>query len=166
MAKVQFMSEFFYPKIKSVTALTSWTVRTVWSTGESFDVDLAKQMKLKAFAEIRKPEIFKTVHLQYGCIEWFDTELGADNVYAWGKEQSGEVSHQMFETWMTRNGLSLTTAAESLGVSRRMISYYKTATKPIPRAIWLACLGWEITKPKKALPKTLPSIKEYASLHA
>ena len=67
---------------------------------------------------------------------------------------------------MTRNGLSLTTAAESLGVSRRMISYYKTATKPIPRAIWLACLGWEITKPKKSLPKTLPSIKEYASLHA
>jgi len=166
MAKVQFMSEFFYPKIKSVMALTAWTVRTVWSTGESFDVDLAKQMKLKAFAEIRKPEIFKTVHLQYGCIEWFDTELGADNVYAWGKEQSGEVSHQMFETWMTRNGLSLTTAAESLGVSRRMISYYKTATKPIPRAIWLACLGWEITKPKKALPKTLPSLKEYASLHA
>jgi len=160
------MSEFFYPKIKSVMALTAWTVRTVWSTGESFDVDLAKQMKLKAFAEIRKPEIFKTVHLQYGCIEWFDTELGADNVYAWGQEQSGEVSHQMFETWMTRNGLSLTTAAESLGVSRRMISYYKTATKPIPRAIWLACLGWEITKPKKALPKTLPSIKEYASLHA
>ena len=160
------MSEFFYPKIKSVMALTSWTVRTVWSTGESFDVDLAKQMKLKAFAEIRKPEIFKTVHLQDGCIEWFDTELGADNVYAWGKEQSVEVSHQMFETWMTRNGLSLTKAAESLGVSRRMISYYKTATKPIPRAIWLACLGWEITKPKKALPKTLPSIKEYASLHA
>jgi hypothetical protein len=166
MAKVQFMSEFFYPKIKSVMALTSWTVRTVWSTGESFDVDLAKQMKLKAFAEIRKPEIFKTVHLQDGCIEWFDNELGADNVYAWGKEQSVEVSHQMFETWMTRNGLSLTKAAESLGVSRRMISYYKTATKPIPRAIWLACLGWEITKPKKALPKTLPSIKEYASLHA
>jgi dipeptidyl-peptidase-3 len=32
----------------------------------------------------------------------------------------------MFETWMTRNGLSLTTAADALGVSRRMISYYKT----------------------------------------
>ncbi|MFN5500363.1 MAG: hypothetical protein ACK48Q_12565, partial [Burkholderiales bacterium] len=63
------MSDFFSPKIKSVIALSPWTVRTVWSTGESFDVDLTKQMKLKAFAEIRKPEIFKTVHLQYGCIE-------------------------------------------------------------------------------------------------
>jgi len=47
-----------------------------------------------------------------------------------------------------------------------MISYYKTATKPIPRAIWLACLGWEITKPNKTLPRALPSIKEYASFHA
>jgi hypothetical protein len=49
MAKVQFMSEFFYPKIESVTALKPWTVRTVWNTGESFDVDLSKQMKKKAF---------------------------------------------------------------------------------------------------------------------
>jgi hypothetical protein len=104
--------------------------------------------------------------LQYGCIEWFDTELGADNVYAWAKEQSGEVSHEMFESWITRNCLSLTTAGAALGVSRRMISYYKTATKPIPRAIWLACLGWEITKPNKTLPRALPSIKEYASFHA
>jgi len=166
MAKVQFMSEFFYPKIESVMALKPWTLLTVWSTGESLNVDLSKQMKKKAFSEIRRPAIFKKVHLQYGCIEWFDSELGADNVYAWAKEQSGEVSHEMFGSWITRNNLSLTTAGEALGVSRRMISYYKTATKPIPRAIWLACLGWEITKPKKTLPRALPSIKEYASFHA
>jgi hypothetical protein len=48
-------------------------------------------------------------------IEWFDAELGADNVYAWAKEQAGEVSHQMFDIWMHRNGLSLNTAAEALG---------------------------------------------------
>ncbi len=23
-----------------------------------------------------------------------------------------------------------------------MVSYYRTAQRPIPRAIWLACLGW------------------------
>ncbi len=34
------------------------------------------------------------------------------------------------------------TAAEALGVSRRMVSYYRTTHKAIPRAIWLACLGW------------------------
>jgi len=62
MAKVQFMSEFFYPKIESVMALKPWTLLTVWSTGESLNVDLSKQMKKKAFSEIRRPEIFKKVH--------------------------------------------------------------------------------------------------------
>jgi len=96
-----------------------------------------------------------------------DAELGADNVYAWAKEQAGEVSHQMFDTWMHRNGLSLNTAADALGISRRMVSYYRTAQKAIPRAIWLACLGWEATRPKpKTLPRALPTAKEYALTHA
>jgi hypothetical protein len=59
---------------------------------------------------------------------------------------------------MHRNGLSLSTAAEALGISRRMTSYYRTAQKAIPRAIWLACLGWEATRPKpNALPRELPT---------
>ena len=32
----------------------------------------------------------------------FDTELGSDNVYAWAKEQAGEVSREMFGSWMYR----------------------------------------------------------------
>ncbi|MCK7481407.1 MAG: hypothetical protein M0C28_32650 [Candidatus Moduliflexus flocculans] len=48
-----------------------------------------------------------------------------------GKEQAGEVSHEMFDNWMTRNGLSLTTA-EALGISRRMVSYYRTARQSHP----------------------------------
>jgi hypothetical protein len=166
MAKVQFMSDFFYPTLLAVKALEPWVVRTVWNTGETLDVDLAHIFKRKAFAEMRHPSVFKKVHLQNGAIEWFDTELGADNVYAWAKEQLGEVSHEMFGSWITRNNLSLTTAATALGISRRMVSYYRTAAKPIPRAIWLACLGWEITKPALSLPKELPSTKEYAVLRA
>jgi hypothetical protein len=45
-----------------------------------------------------------------------------DNVYAWAKEQAGEGSHEIFGEWMHRNGLSLTAAAEALGISRRMVS--------------------------------------------
>ena len=68
---------------------------------------------------------------------------------------------------MHRNGLSLNTAAEALGVSRRMVSYYRTAQKPIPRSIWLACLGWEATRPApKTLPRALPTSREYALTHA
>jgi hypothetical protein len=72
----------------------------------------------------------------------------------------------MFDTWMNRNGLSLSTAADALGISRRLVSYYRTAQKQIPRAIWLACLGWEATRPSpKTLPRALPSAAEYAVLH-
>src|SRR5674476_1390088 len=66
-----------------------------------------------------------------------DQELGPDNVYAWAKEQAGEVSHEMFGGWMYRNKLSLSGAAEALGISRRMVSYYRTAHKAIPRSLSL-----------------------------
>jgi hypothetical protein len=73
----------------------------------------------------------------------------------------------MFDRWMHRNGLSLNSAAQALGISRRMVSDYRTAQKSIPRAIWLACLSWKATKPKpKTLPRALPSAREYALAHA
>jgi hypothetical protein len=73
----------------------------------------------------------------------------------------------MLDTWMNRNGLSLNTAADALGISRRMVSYCRTAQKSVPRAIWLACLGWEATRPKpKTIPRALPSAREYARAHA
>lgn len=65
----------------------------------------------------------------------------------------------MFGDWMRRNGLSLTTAAAALGLSRRMIAYYKTAEKPIPRHVWLACLGWEAIRGLPFLPLRLPHIQ-------
>ncbi len=161
------MSEFFHPKLESVKALEPYRLSTVWSTGEVLEVDLAHVMRGAAFAEIRKLEVFSTVHTDGSSIEWFDTELGPDNVYAWAKEQSDEVSHEMFGAWMHRNKLSLSGAADALGISRRMVSYYRTAHKAIPRSIWLACLGWEVTRPKtRVLPRRLPTAKEYANAHA
>ena len=164
------MSEYFHPKLESVEALKPYCLRTTWSTGETLDVDVGSVLrKTKALKKILEPSVFAKAHLaEWGHgIEWFDAEMGADNVYAWGKEQAGEVSHQMFGGWMHRNSLSLNTAAEALGISRRMVSYYRTAQKSIPRAIWLACLGWEATLPKpKTLPRGLPSAREYALAHA
>jgi hypothetical protein len=170
MAKVEPMSDFFHPKLLAVDALAPYRLRTTWSTGEVLDVDVEAVLRgIPALANLLDPQVFAIAHLsEWGHgIEWFDAELGADNVYAWAKEQAGEVSHQMFDAWMHRNGLSLNTAADALGISRRMVSYYRTAHKAIPRAIWLACLGWEATRPKsKALPHALPTAREYALAHA
>lgn len=161
------MSNFFHPKLLAVKALEPCRLRTTWSTGEVLDVDVAKVLRGRSFAGIRKPDVFKTVHTDGSSIEWFDTELGPDNVYAWAKEQAGEVSHEMFGSWMLRNKLSLSGAAEALGISRRMVSYYRTAHKAIPRSIWLACLGWEVTRPaQRTLPRELPSARDYAAAHA
>jgi predicted transcriptional regulator len=40
---------------------------------------------------------------------------------------------------MQRHKLSLTRASETLGLSRRMVTYYKTGEKIIPRTVMLAC---------------------------
>ena len=164
------MSEYFFPKLEAVEAVAPYRLRTTWSTGEVLEVDVGDILrKIPALAPILDAEVFARAHIAEwgGGIEWFDTEFGEDNVYAWAKEQAGEVSHEMFGDWMHRNDLSLTTAAEALGISRRMVSYYRTAQKSIPRAIWLACLGWEATRPKpKTLPRALPTAQEYALAHA
>ncbi|MFY9260760.1 MAG: hypothetical protein WAO71_09660 [Gallionella sp.] len=162
------MSDYFFPKLQTATALEPPRVQTTWSTGEVLVVDLGEILRKSAFlAQLLEPEVFARVHVgEHGCcLEWFDSEFGADNVYAWAKEQAGGVSHEMFGGWMYRNKLSLTDAATALGISRRMVSYYRTAHKAIPRSIWLACLGWEATRPKgRQLPYQLPTVNEYAFL--
>ena len=164
------MSDYFIPLLEAVEALALYRLRTTWSTGESLDVDVEGVLRRHDFlSPILAPDVFARVHADANGrgIEWIDSELGADNVYAWAKEQAGEPSHEMFDTWMQRNSLSLAGAADALGISRRMVSYYRTAHKPIPRAIWLACLGWETTRPNEhGLPRTLPTAREYAAMHA
>jgi len=163
------MNEYFSPKLEQVEALRPYRLRTKWHTGEMLEVDIEERLrKHPSLAAILDPALFASVHIGEGgnSIEWLDEEFGADNIYAWGKEQAGEVSHEMFDNWMRRNGLSLTTAAEALGISRRMTSYYRTARKAIPRSIWLACLGWEAVHPEaRTLPRRLPTAREYAELH-
>lgn len=115
------MSEFFRPKLRSVEALQPYRLRTTWSTGEVLEVDVEPALGgIPALKKLIEPEDFAKFHLgEWGHgSEWVDSELGADNIYAWAKEQAGEVSHQMFDSWMHRNGLSLNTAAAALGTQR------------------------------------------------
>jgi hypothetical protein len=162
------MSDYFRPKLQSVTAVAPFRLRTTWSTGEVLEVDVEPVLRsAPALAGLLDPVVFATARLSdWGhAVEWRDAELGADNVYAWAQQQAGRVSHQMLDDWMRRNGLSLDTAAEALGISRRSVGDYRTARRPIPRAIWLACVGWEATRPAPTtLPRQLPAPK--ARTHA
>ncbi len=147
------MTRYFFPQLEEVHALAPYRLRTRWSTGEILEVDVASQLRaIPCLSPILAPEVFATAHLAEwgGSVEWFDTEFGADNLYAWAKEQAGLPSHERFDAWMRRNGLSLTTAAEALGLSRRMVSYYRTAQRPIPKTVWLACLGCDYLRQQAA----------------
>ena len=55
------MSEYFYPKLQSVSALEPYRLSTTWSTGEVLEVDISNVMHGPAFAEIRKPEVFRKI---------------------------------------------------------------------------------------------------------
>ena len=152
------MGSFFKPKLLKVEALEPYRLRTEWDTGETLEVDVEAVLRsCKPLAPILAGDAFRGVHIGTGgaSIEWFDSEFGADNIYAWAKEQAGQPSHEMFEEWMYRNGLSLSGAAAALGMSRRMVAYYRTAARPIPRHVWLACLGWEAMR-WEALPFPMP----------
>ena len=137
--------------------------------GEVLEIDVEDRLRRHSSGPILDPSHVFTPcpHQRWGHgIEWIDEEFGADNVYAWAGA-GRRVSHEMFDDWMSRNGLSLSGAAEALGISRRMVSFYRTAHKSIPRQTWLACLGWEAVKPEaRSMPRSLPTALEYAALHA
>jgi hypothetical protein len=75
-------------------ALVPYRLRTTWTTGEVLDVDIEAVLRnIPALTSLLDPQVFSKVHLaQWGHdIEWFDAELGMDNVYAWAKQQAGEL---------------------------------------------------------------------------
>ncbi|MBD9360294.1 hypothetical protein [Methylomonas fluvii] len=118
-------------------------------------------MECKAYAQAKIGFAGRTV-------DWIEEELdlAADNLRNLAVEQSGGIGHERIWHWLHDTELTLEQAAEALGISRRMLIYYRDGEKPIPRAIWLACLGWEAVRPTgSTLPQHIPSVKEYATLH-
>lgn len=72
--------------------------------------------------------------------------MGADRLYELGREQAGLPTASEFNAWMQRNGLSLSAAAETLGMTRRMIVHYRTGSRPIPKVVELACKWLEVER--------------------
>ncbi|MFA7241772.1 MAG: DUF2442 domain-containing protein [Sulfuricellaceae bacterium] len=158
-------------RIDEVTALEPGVLEIRWTTGETLVAHVGDWIeRFEQLAPLRDAEIFSQVRVgRCGhAVEWSgDIDLGADQLYERCKEEAGLPTSQLFDDWMKRNQLSLSTAAESLGLSRRTVACYRAGAKPIPRAIWFACLGWEVTCPQnRTLPRALPTAREYAALHA
>jgi hypothetical protein len=117
--------------------------------GEQFEVSLVDMIKRRrSLDRLKDPEVFKSARVgDHGAsVIWAnddELELAADNLRARAVEQAGHASHEFIWNWMARNDLTLDKAAVALGVSRRMLAYYRSGLKPVPRTVALACLGWE-----------------------
>lgn len=134
--------------IKSVSVELPSHLTIGWRSGKHTKVDIAEYLDSPGYEKLKDPMFFvAAVVEEWGHgIEWADGEIGidADALYRLGKEQAGlAFPVAEFNTWMDRNGLSLTAAAKALGITRRTIVYYHGGHKPIPVYIKLACIGWE-----------------------
>ena len=145
-----------------VQALPYYCLRLTYADGQTFEVDLSEWINTtQALAPLKEERLFAQARLGVGghSVEWNGDalHLAADNLRNLAIEQAGDIGHERIWRWLYETGLTLEEAAKVLGISRRMLIYYRDGEKPIPRHIWLACLGWEAVRSRDGkLPLRLP----------
>jgi len=135
--------------LTAVKPLPASRLELSFADGEVLQVNLKPIIeRYPSLAPLRRSNIFAQAKLgEWGSnVVWADNdalELAADNLRARAIEQAGGYSHEVIWNWMARHALTLDAAAQALGLSRRMLAYYRSGEKPVPRTVALACLGWE-----------------------
>ena len=142
------------PLIRAAKANAQGTLEITWATGEKSTVDVSRLIKrFKLYAPLRNVALFGRAKADpWGhAVNWpGDIDMSADQLYELSREQAGQWGPERFAAWMARHGLSLNSAADSLGLSRRMIAHYRTGSRPIPRVVALACEGLSMRWKKRA----------------
>ena len=138
------------PLITAVQVSAPLHLVITWNTGETLDCDLTTTIsRNEALAPLADSVVFARVVVEewgHG-LDWPDgLDMGADRLYQLCREQAGLFSPATFDGWIKNNQLSLSTAAEALGMTRRMIAHYRSGSRPIPKTVQLACIGWVALK--------------------
>jgi len=142
--------------LTAVKPLKQGTLHLTYADGQQFSVDISSLIKRsKALWPLQQPDIFSSAQLgDFGSSVIFagndNLELAADNLRARAIEQQGDYSYEYLFAWISRHALTQQQAAMALGLSRRMLAYYLSGAKPLPRTVALACIGWETMQLKKA----------------
>lgn len=135
-------------RIVSAKARAPASLLLTWSDGTRATIFLGELLRERAFLALKDPAKFARVRVgEWGHgVEWpSGAELGAESLWLETLSATGHGDARDFLAWRLRHGLSLSKAAEALGLSRRMVAYYSNGDKPVPRAILLACRGWEVS---------------------
>lgn len=141
------MNETKTARIASVKYAHEYTLRLRWVNGKTMPVDLSEPVhRLKGLRPLQDRAVFARAAKGEGghSVVWpGELDLGADRLWEMTLEQNGHHDAVEFIRWRWRYGLSLTAAAEALGLSRRQVAYYASGERPVPRTVLLACKGWE-----------------------
>lgn len=135
------------PRLASIKAPGEYALRVRFENGKSFTVDLRELIyRSKALKALRDERLFARAALGEGghSVAWpGELDIGADTLFELTLEQNGREDNVEFIRWRWKHGLSLTAAAEALGLSRRQVAYYVSGEHAVPRTVLLACKGWE-----------------------
>jgi hypothetical protein len=135
-------------RLESVNSEAGMALTATYSDGRVLRVDLSDlAQRLQIFAALENPTEFATAKVaDFGwTLEWdCGASLDSDRLIELALEQAGMAENVSFRRWQDANNLSLTDAANAIGLTRRTISQYRTGARPVPRIVGLACKGWEV----------------------
>lgn len=134
-------------KLTSVAVIGDKRLEIAWDDGHVAPVDLSDVIEThKALASLKKKAEFARVALSEDAwsVEWSSgVDFGAPQLRRWAYEQAGEIMRvEDFRAWMDVHRLTQEAAAQALGLSRRMVAYYLSGEKVIPKTVMLATEGW------------------------
>ncbi|OQW61138.1 MAG: hypothetical protein A4S17_01930 [Proteobacteria bacterium HN_bin10] len=134
-------------KIESVAVIGDKRLEIAWDDSHVAPVDLRDVIEAhKALAPLKKKTEFAraAVSADGWSVEWpSGVDFGAPQLRRWADEQAGEIMPVAdFRAWLDEHDLTQEAAAQALGLSRRMIAYYLSGEKPIPKTVMLATEGW------------------------
>jgi hypothetical protein len=146
-AKMERVERIMIGKITSVAVIGDKRLELAWDDGVVAPVDLKEVVAAhKGLAPLSKKSEFARVAVSGDgwSLEWpCGVDFGAPQLRRWADEQAGETMRvEDFRAWMDEHGLTQEAAAQALGLSRRMIAYYLSGEKVIPKTVMLATEGW------------------------
>ena len=125
-----------------------------WTNNQEMTVNLEEPVsRLKGLRPLRTQAVFARAAVGEDgySVTWpGDIDMGADRLWEMALEQNGHADAAEFIRWRWKHGLSLTAAAEALGLSRRTVAYYVSGEQEVPRTVLLALKGWEQEERKSA----------------
>jgi hypothetical protein len=132
------------PRITQIQLLDGLRLNVGFEDGWLAEVDFSGFVAgFKSLKPLREADVFARAQIEeWGSGLTWDEEgplsIAATTVYRLASEQAGDAARS-FDAWMMQHGFSASKAADVLGMSRRNIINFRTATRPIPKVVQLAC---------------------------